>query len=153
MAESHPKVMTYVKNHSLGLKVPYRSGSSARTYIPDFIVQVDDGHGKDDPLNLVVEIKGYRNEDARAKKLTMDTYWVPGVNNLHRYGRWAFAEFTDVFDIEAGFDTLINQTLAQRQSGEHQSFEGLNFKELLTAAPLEGIDLARTRELPRDIEL
>ena len=142
-----------MKNHNLGLEAPYRSGSIARTYIPDFIVQVDDGHGEDDPLNLVVEIKGYRNEDARAKKLTMDTYWVPGVNNLRRYGRWAFAEFTDVYDIEAGFDTLINQTLAQRQSSEHQGFEGLNFKELLAAAPLEGIDLARTREFPRDIEL
>ena len=61
--------------------MPYRAGSNTRTYIPDFIVQVDDGHGEDDPLNLVVEIKGYRNEDAKAKKLTMDTYWVPGVNS------------------------------------------------------------------------
>ena len=58
---------------------------------------MDDGHGEDDPLNLVVEIKGYRNEDAKAKKLTMDTYWVPGVNGLGRYGRWAFAEFTARF--------------------------------------------------------
>jgi type III restriction enzyme len=45
-------------------------------------VQVDDGHGPDDLLNLIVEIKGYRGEDAKDKKLTMDTYWVPGVNNL-----------------------------------------------------------------------
>ena len=88
VAEGHPKVLAYVKNHNLGLEVPYRSGSNARTYIPDFIVQVDDGHGQIEPLNLVVEIKGYRNEDARAKKLTMETYWVPGVNNLGRYGRW-----------------------------------------------------------------
>ena len=29
-------------------------------YLPDFIVLVDDGHGTDDPLHLVVEIKGYR---------------------------------------------------------------------------------------------
>ena len=43
---------------------------------------VDDGHGADDLLHLVVEIKGYRREDAKDKKLTMDTYWVPGVNNL-----------------------------------------------------------------------
>ena len=68
VAQAHPRVRAYVKNHNLGLEVPYRSGSSARTYIPDFIVQVDDGHGEEDPLHLVVEIKGYRNEDARAKK-------------------------------------------------------------------------------------
>ena len=64
---------------------------------------VDDGHGPDDPLYLVVEIKGYRREDAKEKKATMDIYWVPGVNNLGRFGRWAFAEFTDVYLIEADF--------------------------------------------------
>ena len=53
-----------------------------RKYLPDFIVRVDDGHGDDDLLNLVVEIKGYRREDAKEKKSTMDTYWVPGVNHL-----------------------------------------------------------------------
>ena len=36
----------------------------------------------DDLLHLVVEIKGYRREDAKEKKSTMDTYWVPGVNHL-----------------------------------------------------------------------
>ena len=111
VAERHPRVRAYVKNHSLGLEVPYRAGSNTRTYIPDFIVQVDDGHGEDDPLNLVVEIKGYRNEDAKAKKLTMDTYWVPGVNNLRRYGRWAFAEFTSFYDIETDFGTLIERSI------------------------------------------
>lgn len=30
-------------------------------------------------------------------------YWVPGVNNLGRFGRWAFAEFTDVYLIEEDF--------------------------------------------------
>ena len=94
VAESHPRVKAYVKNHNLGLEVPYRYGSETRTYIPDFIVLVDDGHGDDDSLHLIVEIKGYRREDAKAKKTAMDTYWVPGVNNHGRYGRWAFAEFT-----------------------------------------------------------
>ena len=41
----------------------YRYGSIMRRYIPDFIVLVDDGHGPDDLLPLVVEIKGYRGED------------------------------------------------------------------------------------------
>ena len=38
---------------------------------------VDDGRGDDDLLHLVVEIKGYRGEDAKEKKSTMDTYWIP----------------------------------------------------------------------------
>jgi len=66
-------------------------------------VRVEDGHGEDDLLNLIVEIKGYRGEDAKDKKLTMDTYWVPGVNNLGTYGRWAFTELREVYRIESGF--------------------------------------------------
>ena len=107
VAESHPHVRSYVKNHNLGLEVPYRYGSTARTYLPDFIVLVDDGRGEDDPLHLVVEIKGYRGEDAKVKKLTMDTYWVPGVNNNGTLGRWAFAEFTDIQTMKNEFGELI----------------------------------------------
>ena len=107
VAESHPKVIAYTKNHNLGLEVPYRYGSETRKYRPDFIVLVEDGHGPDDPLHLVVEIKGYRREDAKEKKSTMDTYWVPGVNHLGTYGRWAFAEFTDVYQIEADFKAKV----------------------------------------------
>ena len=103
VAEVHPRVTAYVKNHNLGLEVPYRYGSEMRQYRPDFIVLVDDGHGDDDLLHLVVEIKGYRREDAKEKKSTMDTYWVPGVNNLGTYGRWAFAEFTDVWQMQTDF--------------------------------------------------
>ncbi|MBZ9557211.1 MULTISPECIES: DEAD/DEAH box helicase family protein [unclassified Modicisalibacter] len=105
VAEAHPQVLAYVKNHNLGFDVPYRYASETRTYRPDFIVQVDDGH--DDPLNLIVEIKGYRGEDAKEKKTTMDTYWVPGVNHLGSYGRWAFAEFTDVFQMQDDFASKV----------------------------------------------
>jgi type III restriction enzyme len=107
VAESHPKVRAYVKNHNLGLEVPYRYGSEVRRYLPDFVVLIDDGHGPDDPLHLIVEIKGYRREDAKEKKSTMDTYWVPGVNHLGTHGRWAFAEFGDVYQIEADFKAKV----------------------------------------------
>ena len=122
VAESHPKVKAYVKNHNLGLEVPYRYGSETRKYIPDFIVLVDDGHGDDDPLHLIVEIKGYRREDAKDKKATMESYWVPGVNNLKQYGRWAFAEFTEVYQIEADFKAKVeaefNKMIAQFSIGK-----------------------------------
>ncbi len=106
VAESHPRVRSYVKNQGLGLEVPYLNGSTQRRYIPDFIVQIDDGH--DDLLNLIVEIKGYRGEDAKDKANTMKTYWIPGVNNLGRFGRWEFAEFTSVFEIESDFSKLVD---------------------------------------------
>jgi type III restriction enzyme len=107
VAEAHPRVRAYVKNHNLGLEVPYQFCGESRTYLPDFIVKVEDGHGENDLLNLVVEIKGYRLEDAKEKKATMDTYWVPGVNHLGRFGRWAFAEFTDVYMIQSDFTSKV----------------------------------------------
>ena len=107
VAESHPRVLAYVKNHNLGLEVPYRYGSETRRYLPDFICLLDDGRGVDDTLHLIVEIKGYRREEAKEKKAAMETYWVPGVNNLGSYGRWAFAEFTEAYQIEADFEARI----------------------------------------------
>jgi type III restriction enzyme len=105
VVEGHPRVRAYVKNQGLGLEVPYLRGSAPKRYLPDFIVQVDDGGPE--PLNLIVEIKGYRGEDAKDKANTMRAYWVPGVNNLGRLGRWAFAEFTAVYEIEKEFAELI----------------------------------------------
>ena len=115
VAEAHPRVRAYTKNHNLGLLVPYRFGSANRIYIPDYIVRVNDGRGPDDLLNLIVEIKGYRREDAKEKKSTMDTYWIPGVNHLGSHGRWAFVEFGDVYEmqddfadkVQAEFDTML----------------------------------------------
>jgi type III restriction enzyme len=113
VAEKHPRVRAYVKNHNLGLEVPYRFQAEMRKYRPDFIVRIDDGHGKDgddsDLLNLVVEIKGYRGEDAKEKKSTMDNYWVPGVNRLGSHGRWAFAEFTDVYAMQHDFAVKLQE--------------------------------------------
>ena len=111
VAECHPLVRAYVKNHGLGLEVPYRYGSISRTYLPDFIVLVDDG--QEDPLHLVVEIKGYRGEDAKEKKSTMETNWVPGVNNLGQYGRWGFVELREVYQIEAEFKAKVEAAFSK----------------------------------------
>jgi len=107
VAESHPRVRAYVKNHNLGFEAPYLMAGEARRYRPDFIVLVDDGHGESDLLHLVVEIKGLRGEEAKQKKLTMESQWVPGVNNLGTFGRWAFAEFADVYEIELDFANKV----------------------------------------------
>jgi type III restriction enzyme len=113
VAEAHPRVRAYAKNQGLGLEVPYLMGSTPRKYLPDFIVQLDDG--LPDWLNLIVEIKGFRGEDAKEKANTIRTCWVPGVNNLGQFGRWAFAEFTSVFDIERDFDKLIESFVISKK--------------------------------------
>jgi type III restriction enzyme len=129
VAEAHPRVRAYVKNHNLGFEVPYLHGVVPHRYRPDFIVRVDDGRGSNDLLNLVIEIKGYPDGNAKEKKSTMNTYWIPGVNNLGTHGRWAFAELTQVFGIaadfgakvEAAFDAMLESAVgakARLQPGE-----------------------------------
>ena len=112
VAEAHLRVRAYVKNHGLGLEVPYRFQAESRMYVPDFIVLVDDGHGEEDLLRLVVEIKGYRREDAKEKADTMRTYWVPGVKGLRTYGRWDFVEFGDVYAMQADFAAKVEAEFA-----------------------------------------
>lgn len=102
---------SYVKNHSLGFDVPYLYGSDPRRYRPDFILLVDDGRGAADSLHLVIEVKGYRGEDAKEKKATMETYWIPGVNHRGDFGRWAFAELTDVWEMEKHFGQIVDKHL------------------------------------------
>jgi type III restriction enzyme len=38
----------------------------------------------------------------------MKTLWLPGVNALGDFGRWAFAEFTDPWAMEAEFGKLVD---------------------------------------------
>jgi len=75
-------------------------------------VLVDDGRGDDDLLRLVVEIKGRRGEDAKEKANTMRQYWVPAVNNHGGFGRWAVAEFTDVYAMEADFIATLEAAVS-----------------------------------------
>jgi len=110
--EAHPKVIAYTKNQNLGLEVPYVMGSEARHYLPDFILKIDSGE-PDHPLNLIVEVKGYRGADAVEKAHTMQHQWVPGVNQLRQHGRWAFAEFTRIFEMQDDFEQKLTAELDQ----------------------------------------
>lgn len=97
-------IRAYVKNEGLGFKVPYRLGNESRIYLPNFILLLEDGHGEDDLLHIVVEIKGYRREDAKDKASTMENNWIPAVNSLGTFGRWAFMELGCAYVMEDGFD-------------------------------------------------
>lgn len=109
--ESHPKVLAFAKNQGLGFEVPYLCGGVARRYVPDFLVRLEAESGV--PINLVLEVKGYRGEDAVAKKETMETLWVPGVNQLGGFGRWHFAEFRNWASMEDDFAKLVNRVLGE----------------------------------------
>ena len=40
----------------------------------------------------------------------MDTYWVPGVNNLGSFGRCAFAELTEIYQIASDFEAKVQSS-------------------------------------------
>jgi len=114
VVETHPRVEAYVKNAGLGFEVPYRLAGESRRYLPDFIVRVRDDDG--DPVNLVVEIKGLRGEDAKAKAETMRTRWVPGVNHLGTFGRWNFLELRNIETMEGDFGAFVDSVTMRRQA-------------------------------------
>jgi type III restriction enzyme len=94
--EDMDEVLAYVKNQGLGFTIPYTISGQQRSYVPDFLVRLDDGHH--DPLNLIVEVTGARDRDKEAKVSTARTLWVPAVNNAGTWGRWAYIETTDPWD-------------------------------------------------------
>ncbi|HZF95707.1 MAG TPA: DEAD/DEAH box helicase family protein [Allosphingosinicella sp.] len=107
--ENHPRVLAYARNQALGFEIPYLDGGTMRHYVPDFLVRLDIGGGE--PLNLVLEVKGVRDESDKAKAQTARDLWVPGVNSLGGYGRWAFAEFRDWAVMEDDFAALVESVL------------------------------------------
>jgi type III restriction enzyme len=112
--EDMPEVIRYVKNHNLGFTIPYTIRGQQKNYIPDFIVHIDDGHGPDDPLQLIVEVSGQPNKKKEAKASTAEALWIPAVNNAGDWGRWAFIEITDPWNAEASIRQQTSQIPAYR---------------------------------------
>ncbi len=58
----------------------------------------------------------------------METYWIPGVNNAGGYGRWAFVELTEIYQIEAAFqvklETEFNKIIGTAGGAEAGSSHG-----------------------------
>lgn len=106
--EGHDHVLAYAKNQALGFEIPYLDGGAMRRYLPDFLVRLETGA---EPLNLVLEMKGQRDESDKAKAQTARELWVPGVNALGGYGRWAFAEFTDPYTTDDEFKALVTKLI------------------------------------------
>jgi len=108
--EETPQVVRYVKNHNLGFLIPYTLNGEERSYHPDFLVHLDDGHGPEpeNVLNLIVEVSGLPKKDKQVKTATARTLWIPAVNNDGSFGRWAFREITDPWDAAGILRELVS---------------------------------------------
>ena len=110
--EDNPRVVRYVKNQGLGFEIPYTYEDIERKYTPDFIVCLDDGHGPDDLLNLVLEVSGEARKDKTIKAETARDFWVPAVNNHGGFGRWAYTNVTDPWEAESQINAFVNSEAA-----------------------------------------
>lgn len=61
---------------------------------------MDDGHGREDLLNLILEVSGEPRKDKAAKVTTARNLWIPAINNHGGFGRWKFLEISDPWDAE-----------------------------------------------------
>ncbi len=106
--EEMDEVFCYVKNQNLGFTIPYTLNGEEHGYLPDYLVRIEDGHGRDDLLNLVVEVSGEARKDKAAKASTARMLWVPAINNHGGFGRWAFLEISDPWDAKKTIRSSLN---------------------------------------------
>ncbi len=107
--EDMEEVVSYVKNQNMGFNIPYALDSEEHNYVPDFIVKLDDGHGRECSLNLIVEVTGEKKKDKEVKVATAKTLWIPAVNNHGGFGRWKFIEIQDPWDSVNAIRDFLNQ--------------------------------------------
>jgi type III restriction enzyme len=132
--EDMDEVVCYVKNQGMNFSIPYTLNGEERNYLPDFIVRValtpspspvrgrgEQGDHAGSPLpdgtgvlNLIIEVTGQKKPDKEAKAETARSLWVPAVNNHGGFGRWAYIEDFDPWNVQNG----IREFLAARAREE-----------------------------------
>jgi hypothetical protein len=85
-------------------------------------------------------LKGYRQEDAKAKKEAMEVFWIPGVNRLGSFGRGAFVELRGVCRIEGDFEDRVEAEFDEMlrsvkregvlANGENRRFQDKKFSDV-----------------------
>jgi len=115
--EQMPEVLSYVKNQNLGFYIPYEHQGASHQYVPDFIAVIEMPDKV--KLNLIIEVTGKKDDKKTIKIKTTRDFWVPAVNNLGKYGKWAILEVQDIYETQnliragmaKGFDNLSPDNL------------------------------------------
>lgn len=76
-------IQCYARNDGLGFTIPYEFLGQSRAYEPDYLVRIND------ELTLVLEIKGWEDDEDRAKHQAA-LKWRDALNNWGKMGRWLF---------------------------------------------------------------
>jgi len=81
--EQSDLVTSYVKNDHLDFTIDYTFNGSKHAYLPDYLVKMPDN------MNLILEIKGFEDEQTRAKHEAAKR-WCEAVSNWGEMGKWEF---------------------------------------------------------------
>ncbi|MBI2502578.1 MAG: DEAD/DEAH box helicase family protein [Candidatus Latescibacteria bacterium] len=81
-------VHAYARNERPFLLIPYEYEGVQHHYEPDYVVRLVDD------TTLILEVKGEKGDDDRAKHQAARR-WIDAVNNWGRLGRWDFLECQD----------------------------------------------------------
>jgi type III restriction enzyme len=79
--EQSTLVESYVRNDHLDFTIDYEFNGSQHSYIPDFLVKLKNGK------NLILEVKGFEDEQARAKHEAAKR-WCDAVSGWGEMGKW-----------------------------------------------------------------
>jgi type III restriction enzyme len=107
--EINANVAAYVKNDRLGFTIPYTHKGRTHSYIPDFLVRLEQRDADDAVRTLIIEVSGSRKSPGptNAKATTARNSWCAAVNNHGGFGRWGYTEMTDPDNFKARLDEAI----------------------------------------------
>lgn len=100
--EQSDLVTSYARNDHLEFTIDYEFNGSQHTYTPDYLVKLADG------TTLVLEIKGYEDEQTRAKHEAARR-WCESVSNWVEMGRWEFRVCKDPKQIKKILNEMIRE--------------------------------------------
>ncbi|MEA1946842.1 MAG: DEAD/DEAH box helicase family protein [Thermodesulfobacteriota bacterium] len=81
--EQSELVESYVRNDHLDFTIDYEFNGSQHSYMPDFLVRLKNG------TNLILEVKGFEDEQARAKHEAAKR-WCDAVSDWGEMEKWKF---------------------------------------------------------------
>ena len=103
-------IEAWARNFRLGWTIPWRDRERDiwANYEPDFVARVTTEDDQPD-LHLIIECKGkpYDDASANAKRIAVESQWIPAVEATGDYGRWRYVYLTEDSDFGAAISAAI----------------------------------------------
>jgi type III restriction enzyme len=103
------RVAAYVKNDHLGFTIPYIHQGRTHSYLPDFLLRLEQRPG-DVVRTLIVEVSGGRKSPGptAVKASTARDSWCAAVNNHGGFGHWGYLEVTSMNGVHDVLSSAID---------------------------------------------